>query len=263
MHHAVLTPFNDDIIQFLTGICGVDMEHKDHEGLTALALAAQESRKGYVQLLLAAGADPMARFPEGTPLLTYCVKMGYMGIFNLLFNNECQYDATDSNGRTALSWCATVGDEVAAKMMAMLLESQRVDPNRRDNERRTALERAIHGAQPEMVTMLCLSAKSLDVNNNKGVNLLWLIAALSREQNCRQFYEITRALLLYGHIENDGGAGLRDLLRHCESSGLEEMSRMIRTFLEGGDLGPRLLQYCGLGKDFTVTNVLKETHGRY
>lgn len=263
LHHAVLTPFNDDIILFLIGTCGVDMEHKDHEGLTALASAVHDSQKGYVDLLLTAGADPMARFPDGTPMLTYCVKMGYMGIFNLLSKDKrCEYDATDSTGHTALSWCATVGDEVAAKMMSMLLESQRVDPNRRDHESRTALERAIRCAKPEMVMKLCLSTKSLDVNNSKDVNLLWLVAALCREQNCRQFHEITRLLLGYGRNKAGFEKGLRDLLKHCESSGMEEMSRMIWAFLEGGDLGPRLMEYPSGAKPWKALRAPKRRKGR-
>lgn len=262
LHHAVLTPFNDDIIQFLTVSCQVDMEHKDHRGLTALASAVQESRKGYVQLLVAAGADPMARFPDGTPMLTYCVKMGYMGIFNLLSNDKrCEFDATDSNGRTALSWCATVGDEVAAKMMSILLGSDAVNPNSRDNEGRTGLERAIRSAQPEMVMMLCLSTESLDVTTRKEISVLTLVVALCREQNCREFHEIARLLLGYGHIRDNWGKGLRDLLRDCESYGLEEMSRMIRAFLEGGDLGPRLVEYSSVVKGLKASSARNEKRG--
>ncbi|BCS19483.1 uncharacterized protein APUU_12311A [Aspergillus puulaauensis] len=238
LHHAVLTPSNEDIIQFLTGTCEVDMERKDYTECTPLTSAVQESRKGYVHLLLAAGADPMTRFPDGTPMLTYSVKTGYMGIFNLLFKDPtCEHDATDSNGRTALSWCATVGDEVAAKMMSMLLESDTVDPNRRDYEDRTALERAIACAQPTMVAMLCSSTQSLDVKTSKGIHVLRLLVALCHEQNSSQFHEIARVLLLSGHIKAEWGGWLQAVLRRCELSGLDEMSRMIRTFLEGGDLG--------------------------
>ncbi|OJI95835.1 hypothetical protein ASPVEDRAFT_35146 [Aspergillus versicolor CBS 583.65] len=259
LHNAVLTPFNDDIIQFLAVSCEVDMEHKDHTGHTALALAVQKSRKGYAQLLVAAGANPTTRLPDGTPVLTYCVKMGYMGIFSLLYNDRrCEYDATDSNGRTALSWCATVGDETAAKMMSMLLISDTVNPNARDSEDRTALERAIRSAQPEMVMMLCLSTKSLDITTRKGINVLTLVVALCREQNCREFHEMARLLLGYGHISDDWRKGVQDLLRDCEAYGLEEMSRMIRAFLEGGDLGPRLVEYSSVVKGFKVLSTLSE-----
>lgn len=239
LHYAVLTPRNDYIIQFLIGTCAVHMEHKDRAGHTALASAVQKYETEYVQDLLAAGADPMARLPDGTPLLTYCVKKGYMEIFNQLFSDpKCEHDAADSKGRTALSWCATVGDYESTSMMSMLLESDTVSPNARDNEGITTLEHAIRCAKPEMVMMLCSSTQSLDVKTNEGIHVLRLVVALCREQNSLQFHGITMLLLGSGHVSVTEIQGLLEL---CESSGLEDMSRMIRTFLEDGDLGPPLL----------------------
>ncbi|KAL4876449.1 hypothetical protein BJY04DRAFT_210610 [Aspergillus karnatakaensis] len=126
LHHAVLTPRNEEIIKFLISTGKVELDHRDCHGQTALALAVLGSRKRYVQTLLAAGADPTTRLLDGSTMFIYSVKM-----------SRCEYDASDSNGRTALSWCATVGDEVAVRMM-------------RDNEDRTALERAIHGGRHSM-----------------------------------------------------------------------------------------------------------------
>ncbi|KAE8550581.1 hypothetical protein TMatcc_008625 [Talaromyces marneffei ATCC 18224] len=245
LHYAVLTPFNEEVIQFLVSIHDVNLENKDHQGLTALASAVLENRKGYIQILLAAGADPMPRLPDGSTMLIYNVKKGNMGSFSLLFGDpRFDLDAVDLYGRTALSWCATVGDEVAAKMMSMLLESETVDPNLRDNEGRTALERAICAAQPTMVSILCSPTQSLDLRNSKGENLLGLVAALCRKQNCRQFHEIARLLLASGHFKPRWGRGHRYLLLdRCESYGLKEISQMIKTFLEGGDLGPPVMGY--------------------
>lgn len=76
----------------------------------------------------------MSRLRMGSTMLIHSVKNGEMGIFNLLLSDpRCEHDAVDNDGRTALSWCATVGDETAAKMMSMLLKSGTVDPNVRDN----------------------------------------------------------------------------------------------------------------------------------
>ena len=243
LHYAVVMPFNDEIIRFLSSISRVSLEQKDHRQLTALALAVQECRKGYVELLLAAGADPRALLPDGGTMLTYCVKMGYLGIFRaLLGDTRCEPDAPDSNGRTALSWCASVGEQVGETMMSILLELETVDRNSRDNEGRTALERTIRGAQPAMVSRLCSRVGFLDLRDGRGVNLLRLVATLCEEQNCLQFHEITRLLLASGHVKPHS-RGLQHLLELCKSWGLEEISQMIATFLEGGDLGPPLMAY--------------------
>lgn len=245
LHHAVITPFNDKIIQFLSSTSEVNLENKDHKEHTALASAVLENQLGYTQILLAAGANPMSLLGDSSTMLIYTVKQGNMRMFNLLFgNSRCEHDAVDRNGRTALSWCATVGDEVAATMMSMLLQSETVNPNLRDAEGRTALERAICGAQPAMVRMLCMSTMSLDLTNGKGGNLLGLVVALCREQNCPQFQEIARILLTSGHFKPRWGRGHRyPLLERCESYGLREISQMIRTFLEGGNLGPPRMEY--------------------
>ncbi|KAF3398622.1 hypothetical protein DPV78_006348 [Talaromyces pinophilus] len=244
LHAAVANPFNDEIIQFLISTCEVNLEHKNY-GLTALALAVQEGRKGYVQILLAAGADPRSRLRMGSTMLIHSVKNGNLGILNLLLSDpRCENDAVDNDGRTALSWCVTVGDDTAAKMMSMLLKLGTADLNVRDNQGRTVLERAICGAQPVMVSMLCSSTQPLDLKNSRGKNLLGLVVALCREQNCVQFHEIARLLLASGHFKPRWGKEHRyPLLERCESYGLRELSQMIRTFLEGGDLGPPLMKY--------------------
>jgi hypothetical protein len=112
-----------------------------------------------------------------------------------------------------------------------------------------------------MVMMLCLSTKSLDVTTRKGINVLTLVVALCREQNCREFHEIARLLLGYGQIRDDWRPGVRDLLRDCESYGLEEMSRMIRAFLEGGDLGPSLIEYSSVVKGLKASSTRNEPKG--
>lgn len=85
--------------------------------------------------------------------------------------------------------------------MSTLLKSSTVDLNSLDNEGRTALERAICGAQHVMVSMLCSSTHSLDFKNSQGKNLLGLVVALYRKKYCVQSHEIARLLLPSGHFK--------------------------------------------------------------
>lgn len=122
LHHAVATPFNDEIIQFLLSLSEVKLEVRDIMGLTPLASAVLNNRKGYVRILLAAGADPMSRLPDGSTMLIDSVKNRNNGIFNLLFDDpRCEHDAVDNDGLTALAWCATIKSDGATWMMMLML----------------------------------------------------------------------------------------------------------------------------------------------
>jgi ankyrin repeat protein len=238
LHYAVLGPFNEEIIKFLVSITEINLEHKNNEGYTALAVAVEENRKVYVDILLAAGADPMLRFPGGSLLLIYAVKMGDMGSFRALLNDpRCEPDARDAENRTALSWCASVSDEVAAKMMSDLIECAAVDLNLRDKNGRTALERSIHSAKPDLVKLLLGSSRlEPDLQNSRGITPLGLSVSLCLDQNCAEFREIAKLLLDSGKVnpltKNSRGQTLLDIAR---SGGLNELARLMESFLEGGD----------------------------
>jgi len=135
---------------------------------------------------------------------------------------------------------------MALTMMSNLLNLKTMNLNSRDNEGRTALEWAIRSAQPKMVSLLCSQARYrgrlLDLRDASGVTLLRLVIILYRETTSLNFREIARALLKSGHETPDSIEGTYDsLLELCKSYGLDEISQMIETFLEGGDLGPLLI----------------------
>lgn len=238
LHYAVLEPFNEGVIRFLSSTNGANLEHRDNRGYTALAAAVKENRRLYVEILLAARADPMSRLLDRSTPLILSVRLGDMDSFRALLNDQrCEPDARDAKGRTALSWCATVSDKVAAMMMSALIESADANPNLRDKEGRTALERSICSAQPDLVKVLLGSSRlKPDLRNPRGVTPLGLTVSLCHNQDCLQFREIARLLLATGKVDPLVKNGRGDtLLEIARSAGLNELAKLMDSFLEGGN----------------------------
>ncbi|KAK4197919.1 hypothetical protein QBC40DRAFT_284648 [Triangularia verruculosa] len=207
LYVAVQQPSNEDVIRYILEV--VDPNQPTASGDTALSLAVLSSRKGYVDILLAAGADPNARVTQWYPprrntILIHAVTTGDLGIFkSLLLDPRTLPDAEDSEGRTALSWCTEVANETALQMMTMLLDNPLVDPNKRERSGRTALGRTIASAQLSLAQAM-LQREDTDPNlavSVEGQTPLGLVVSLCRERNSPQIHEIARLLLDTGKVD--------------------------------------------------------------
>ncbi|KFY76789.1 hypothetical protein V499_03666 [Pseudogymnoascus sp. VKM F-103] len=202
---AMMQTHNEEVVALLLSTSCLDLEFK-WQGLTPLLWAIQESRKTFVKMLLEAGSDPMARTPDGTTALTLAVKLSDLSSFRCMLSNpKCDIDARDDNGRTSLSWCATVADRTAITMISDLIKLPSVDPNSRDRSGQTVLTRAVRSGNPELVKMLlCLPTVDPDLPSSRGLTPLMLAFKLSLDYGCsRVFWEISRLLLLTGKVDVD------------------------------------------------------------
>jgi ankyrin repeat protein len=74
----------------------------------------------------------------------------------LLTHPDCEMNARDDYGRTALSWCAMMAgaEKTAITMIAEMVDRIGMYPNVEDNSGRTALMRAVESASEEAVVAL-------------------------------------------------------------------------------------------------------------
>ncbi|KAJ4377410.1 hypothetical protein N0V83_000235 [Neocucurbitaria cava] len=197
LFEAILQSHNEDVINLVLSTSSLDLETSAGGGFTVLLWAIDQGRKTYVKLFLSAGANPMSRTEDGATALILAAKLSDLSSFRcILENSKCEPDARDKNGRTALSWCATVADDCAIRMAQDLLDRNDVDPNSTDNSGRTVLMRAVQSGNRNMVNAL-LSSPDIDPDHGPhGKSTpLRLALKLFREEGHRVFLEITEQLL--------------------------------------------------------------------
>jgi ankyrin repeat protein len=81
----------------------------DHQGYSALTLAAYHGHAGAVRLLLAAGADPDAADASGGTILMGAAFKGHLGIVQTLVEAGATVGAVNPNGQTALGFARMFG----------------------------------------------------------------------------------------------------------------------------------------------------------
>ena len=229
---AMLKPHNEEVVIFLLSTSSLDLETKQ-EDLTLLLWAILKSRKMFVKLLLSAGADPMARTPEGKAALTLAVTSCDLNSFRcILSNSKCEIDARDNNGLTALSWCATmVADETHIAMALDLIKQPEVDPNSRDNSGETVLTHAIRSGIPKMVEAL-LKSTTIDpcLASSSGSTPLMLAFEMLHQIDGDQVWEISRLLLLTGKVNPDRRNRYFTSHEWLEIYGSLELVRLVECF---------------------------------
>ena len=135
-----------------------------------LLAAAEAGDGGAVVALLAAGADPDARSPDGTTALMWAAYHGDVELARRLIEAGAEVDARNAFGAFALSEAAILG---SAPLIAALLEAG-ADPN---------------GANPEGETPLMAAARSGNVDAAR-----WLLEA-GADVNAREQWGGQSALM--------------------------------------------------------------------
>jgi len=119
-----------------------------------------------VRTLLARGADPNARDPEGRTPIFSAVLGGSVALLGLLLETKADVNARDERGATALHIAA---EEVLPEA-ATLLIGRGADVNAQDEEGNTPLCRAVFSARGryEVVRLLMKAGAKDDVANSAG-----------------------------------------------------------------------------------------------
>jgi ankyrin repeat protein len=119
-----------------------------------------------VRELLAAGASPDAKDPDGRTPLFSAVLGGAVGLAGLLLESGADPNARDNEGWTALHFAA----QEHLPEMARLLIGRGADVNARDGEGNSVLWRAVFsaGGRPELAQILLAAGARGDLANAAG-----------------------------------------------------------------------------------------------
>lgn len=154
---------HEDVVKILTELEGIDINTQNVEGRTPLFLAVYGGHERVTKMLLEhPGLDVNLRARYGlTPLLS-AVQKNQIEMVSLL----AKYKAVDLNlrypldGQTPLSLAAFEGYESVVKI---LLEREDLDLNFRDQDGRTPLMSAVQGNHAEIVKML-VKYEAVEIN---------------------------------------------------------------------------------------------------
>jgi len=144
---------------------GVDVNAKDHSGITALMGAAAQAPE-FVRALLEAGAHVSDRNSEGATALWYAARFGHVDAVRLLLANGAEVDARDANGDTPLMEAATSFGE--AGRVIRVLYAAGADLNARNNEGGTALMQASRSSRLESVRVLLELGADPGIESKRG-----------------------------------------------------------------------------------------------
>ena len=197
---------------------GQDVDATDHEGLTALFMAAYQGHADAVTKLLEAGGDVNFTIPDGATPLIAAVRAGHEGMAKVLLNNGADLSARTTSGQDALFFSAAEGQvdcislliscgaEVETQdkrgltaMMAaawkgheravrVLLDAG-ANPNHLDNEKHSVLMAAAQQGHSEIVKLLLDYGAKINVQNKKGVTALHVAAFNGRLQIARMLVD--------------------------------------------------------------------------
>lgn len=199
-----------------------DVQDKDRR--TPLWWAAEGGSEGAVRMLLATGrVDTEAHkgLPGGTPLLQ-AASLGHEAVVKLLLANDMvNPNARDDERRTPLSCAAQYGREAVVRL---LLADDRVDPDVRDKNKRTPLLLAtIYGHEAVVRQLIATGRVDLEAKDNGELQdrtpLSW--AAAGGHEG------IVKLLMATGKVDLDWRAYGRTPLSFAAEAGSEAVAKLL------------------------------------
>ena len=96
---------------------GVDIEYKDKERRTALALATNKGNELVARLLLERGADPEFKNSRGDTALIVAAFSGFLSITQLLLENGADIESSNMYGDTSIIVAARQGHQSVVRLL--------------------------------------------------------------------------------------------------------------------------------------------------
>ncbi|KAK7561771.1 ankyrin repeat-containing domain protein [Phyllosticta citricarpa] len=170
---------SSDVLRYLKGVPGMDMTSRSRSGNSAVAMAAQGGRTEALQFLVEScglHADVNRANNDGAAPLGLAIGLGRRDAARQLIKYGADVNASDREGRTALSLAAESGD---MGMMEMMLASRALQLDSRDKAHRTALSHAAQAGHVDIVQLLCSRSKrSVNIPDAWGRSPLFYAAAM-------------------------------------------------------------------------------------
>ena len=153
---------------------GADLEAKDEENFTPLALAAVGGHEGVCALLLELGARVDARGLRGASAALWAAQLGREACLAQLIEAGADLSLRNEWKETALIAACRWGQEGAARLI--LGESSRIELNALDQENMSALSWAAHGKSWNLVSALIEAGADMEAKNRWGASALDIVA---------------------------------------------------------------------------------------
>ena len=145
---------------------GEDVNEKDRERNTALALASDKGYERIVEMLLNAGANLDTQNINGITAIMRASYNGYWKIVKMLIKAGANLNLQDKNGNTAL--ILTLHKFKDRENVAEMLIKAGADLNLQDKNGNTALILASDNGNEKIVEMLLKNIAKIDLQNNDG-----------------------------------------------------------------------------------------------
>ena len=191
--------FNQSAFAFLLCQHGADVDAKDSDGETPLAIASGRGNLKVATVLLAEGANITAKSVTGRTPLHFAAQSGHLHVVTLLTKRGAQMNAKDNAGYLALHYAAKYGHlEVATflyhgktdlllhltAMMgntdstALLLKQGKTDVNKRDDDGMVPLHHAATHGHTDLVSLLLWNGADVNAKDNNGMMPLHMTARM-------------------------------------------------------------------------------------
>ncbi|KAI4209516.1 MAG: hypothetical protein LQ351_007551 [Letrouitia transgressa] len=240
-----------EVVDYLTTLDSIDINHQDFMQQTALHLAALRGPRPLVDLLLNRSAnisivdaygdsaldnaiiqneegDVVRLFLERQPgkstlneaLLT-AAKRGKPAIAALLLEAGAEVNASDSFGKTSLHWAALNGYDSVVQLLLL----RYADLDRQDEGGDTALLLAAQYGRAAVVKLLLDASASIQIVNHRGNSPL-LEAALNGQNNVVQLL-FQRVGAFQTHLNSNLSADGKSLLEQLVQNDLTDTAKLI------------------------------------
>ena len=158
-----------ETVRYLVGLFQVEVNHSNDESFTALHSASEHT--DVVQVLIDAGADIEAmNFEDRSPLQWACIT-GVLDVVKVLVRAGAGVCVTDSRGCACLAQASANGCTDIVRYLLCLPE---VDVNLRNDDNKTALQRAVDMNRTDIVHLLIDAGADVNTQNNEGHSPLYV-----------------------------------------------------------------------------------------
>ncbi|KAK4180059.1 ankyrin repeat-containing domain protein [Triangularia setosa] len=219
-----------DILRLLH-MKGADLNSRDAHKMTPVMYAAQKGYTDAFELLVSGGSDLQARDDKGTTLLMFAVEGGNQEIVKLLLEKGASVKAVDQQGESAMAytkkqstsldlsrpieltcldsphWTDDGGrspiyfamQQLDSDAMELLLRTEKVGANSKDNNGRTPLSHAVCNSTNINIVRLLIDNGKAEVNSKDNNGRTPLSHAVCNPKNI----DIVRLLIDSGKVEVD------------------------------------------------------------
>lgn len=150
---------------------GVNIDHKNSNGATAVKIATEQNKKMFLKVLLEKGANPDTPDNSSWTALMKAINMGDKGLFNLLLNANASPNVKADDGWNALHLTvnkSNKGSDEVNSLFAKALLKNGADKDAQTNGGETPISLAVFNNRRKVFDVLIESGVDLNLSSKNG-----------------------------------------------------------------------------------------------